>query len=100
MLVCFQTHVPGPNLNKPLDRCERGPGDPKPQNWWGNDVLPPPSMRRDYIKPKRMINNDSNNGGGGGGSKVEKEMLDIQARLARLKDKRIEEVINPRIVSF
>uniref|UniRef100_A0A914QEC4 FYVE-type domain-containing protein n=1 Tax=Panagrolaimus davidi TaxID=227884 RepID=A0A914QEC4_9BILA len=95
-------HIPGPNLNKQNDRFERGPGGTKPKNWWGDDVLPPPSMRRDYLKPKKTVSNNSrNNGSGndgdGGGSKEEKDMLEIQARLARLKEKPINEVKNPRI---
>lgn len=61
--------------------------------------MPPPSMRRDYLKPKQKITTPSGgNGGGANKDKEEKEMLEIQARLARLKEKSISEVKNPRIV--
>lgn len=90
-----QKFVPGPNLNKPVDRCEPGK---KSKNWWGDDDLPPPSMRRDYMKPKVNQNTTNNSNGGGGGSKTKDDMNEIHERLAKLQDRPVDEIKDPRII--
>uniref|UniRef100_A0AC34FSR6 FYVE-type domain-containing protein n=1 Tax=Panagrolaimus sp. ES5 TaxID=591445 RepID=A0AC34FSR6_9BILA len=90
-------HIPGPNLSRPMDRYERKVGEPKPENWWG-EGHPPPSFRRDYANPKKAAASSLNkSNGGGGGSRDDKELLEIQARYAKLKEKPIDEIQNPRI---
>ena len=84
-------------MNKPVDRYERNPEKPKPKNWWGDDDLPPPSMRRDYMKPTpRIVQNNPDQDREL--SKVAKEMEEIQSRLAKLQEKTVEEVKNPRVL--
>uniref|UniRef100_A0AC34Q7X4 Uncharacterized protein n=1 Tax=Panagrolaimus sp. JU765 TaxID=591449 RepID=A0AC34Q7X4_9BILA len=55
-------------------------------------------MRRDYMKPQPRLVPKNNGGGGGGGSKVEADMNEIHNRFAKLQNKPVEEVKDPRIL--
>uniref|UniRef100_A0A0K0FLC6 FYVE-type domain-containing protein n=1 Tax=Strongyloides venezuelensis TaxID=75913 RepID=A0A0K0FLC6_STRVS len=67
------------------------------QKWWGDDALPPPSFRQQYSTPTTFKGKNINKAIEKT-SKSEKEIREIEERLAKLKNVDVEVIRNPRIM--
>uniref|UniRef100_A0A0N4Z0E4 FYVE-type domain-containing protein n=1 Tax=Parastrongyloides trichosuri TaxID=131310 RepID=A0A0N4Z0E4_PARTI len=84
-------------LNNVKKRTEKSSDVLNSEKWWGNDVLPPPSFRQQYSNPsvfegraiKKAITSKT---------KAQKEIEDIEERLAKLRGVDVEQIRYPRLM--
>ncbi|KAI1719751.1 FYVE zinc finger domain-containing protein [Ditylenchus destructor] len=79
---CFNILSGKNSSNQPLNRQKsRDEPGSSAKNWWGDDKLPPPSMRQPFTKVR--LGTDNENSGGKGG---QRDWDKLEERLEKLKE--------------